>query len=88
MVNMVWCENRVSKLNIFQQSHFDGQFFALKYETNTMKAMCEEIRPGTRGSRQIKLGSMLKTLSPICKEEIAGICGTASSGSETSPEDG
>ena len=59
MVNMVWCENRVSKLNIFQQSHFDGQFFALKYETNTMKAMCEEIRPGTRGSRQIKLGSIL-----------------------------
>jgi hypothetical protein len=53
-----------------------------------MKAICEEIRPGMRGSRQIKLGSMLKTLSPICKEEIAGIYGTASSGSESSPEDG
>ena len=41
-----------------------------------------------RGSCKSKAGSARQRLSLICKEEIAGFCGSATYGSESSPEDG
>ncbi len=52
MVNWAWCENRVSLPNIFQQSHSDVKIYALIYSTIAIKVICEEIRPGKRGSRR------------------------------------
>ena len=87
-VNWAWSENRFSFVNIFHQFHNYGPFFAVIYGTNAIKTICEKIRPGTRGSRQLKLGAVLKSLLPTWSEEIPENCGSSASAEETTSDYG